>query len=65
MPKDSGSAKAAMLELIDQLPADSTWDDLVREIAFAGRIERGLADVAAGDLIPLEQLRDQVDQWRH
>ena len=34
--------------LIDQMPDDATWDDLINEICLRIAVERGLADVAAG-----------------
>ena len=34
--------------LIDQLPADATWDDLMREIYVREAIESGLSDSIAG-----------------
>lgn len=34
--------------LIDRMPPNSTWDDLMREIYVREAIERGLADSKAG-----------------
>ena len=34
--------------LVDKLPEDSTWDDLIHEIYVRQVIERGLADSKAG-----------------
>ena len=33
--------------LVDQMPADSTWDDLIHEIYVREVIEQGLADSKA------------------
>ena len=35
-------------KLIDQLPADATWDDLMHEIYVREAVERGLDDSNAG-----------------
>ncbi len=35
-------------KLIDQLPPDATWDDLMHEIYVRETVERGLADSEAG-----------------
>ena len=35
-------------KLIDQLPANATWDDLMHEIYVREAIERGLDDSKAG-----------------
>jgi len=34
--------------LVDKMPEDSTWDDLIHEIYVRQVIERGLADSKAG-----------------
>jgi hypothetical protein len=43
--------------LIDRLPADASWDDLMYEIYVRQSIERGLADSQAGRTISLEDVR--------
>ena len=35
-------------KLIDRMPANATWDDLMHEIYVREAIERGLADSMAG-----------------
>ena len=35
-------------KLIDQLPQNATWDDLMHEIYVREAVERGLADSEAG-----------------
>ncbi len=43
--------------LVEKLPEDSTWDDLMREIYVRQAIESGLADSEAGRTMDVEQLR--------
>lgn len=43
--------------LIDRMPTDATWDDLIQEICAVIAINRGLADVAAGRYRPLDEVR--------
>jgi hypothetical protein len=40
--------KELMLETIQELPDDSSYEEILRELAFARMVERGLADSAAG-----------------
>ena len=49
--------KAEAQKLIDRLPENSTWDDLMREIYLRQAIESGLADSQAGRTMDVEQLR--------
>jgi hypothetical protein len=44
-------------KLIENLPDDSTWDDLMREIYVRQAIESGLADSQAGRTTDVEQVR--------
>jgi predicted transcriptional regulator len=44
-------------KLIEKLPDDSTWDDLMREIYVRQAIESGLADSQAGRTTDVEQVR--------
>ena len=39
-----GTAKGRMLQILDDQPDDSSFDQLLRELAYRGMVERGLAD---------------------
>jgi len=49
--------KAEALKLIENLPENSTWDDLMREIYVRQAIESRLADSEAGRTSDTEQVR--------
>lgn len=49
--------KADAHRLIDQLPMDATWDDLMQEIFVREAIERGLADSRAGNTMDVAEVR--------
>jgi len=42
--------------IADALPPEATWDDVRYQIELHASIERGLADVRAGRVIPVEDL---------
>jgi hypothetical protein len=44
-------------KLIDRLPQNCTWDDLIHEIYVREVIERGLADSEAGRTTDVEEVR--------
>ena len=49
--------KQAAHQLIDQLPeGEVTWEKLAYEMEVRASIERGLADVDAGRLAPIEDV---------
>ena len=44
-------------KLIENMPDDSTWDDLMGEIYVRQAIESGLADSQAGRITSVETIR--------
>ncbi|AUB82444.1 hypothetical protein [Candidatus Thiodictyon syntrophicum] len=49
--------KADAHRLIDQLPTDATWNDLMQEIFVREAIERGLDDSRAGRTMDVADVR--------
>lgn len=43
--------------LVDRLPENASWDDLMYEIYVRQAVERGLADSDAGRTKPIEEVR--------
>jgi hypothetical protein len=43
--------------LIDKLPSNATWDDLMHEIYVREAIERGVADSKAGRIKDVKEIR--------
>ncbi len=58
------SAKHKMIRIIEQQPEDSSYDDILRELALGRMIERGLADADAGRTVPHEEMRRTIESWR-
>ncbi|WP_273023961.1 hypothetical protein [Rheinheimera sp.] len=44
-------------KLIDQLPANATWEDLMEQIYVRQAIEQGLSDSEQGKLQSVQELR--------
>jgi hypothetical protein len=44
-------------KLVDRMPPNSTWDDLIREIYVREAIECGLADSEAGRTRDVREIR--------
>ena len=47
--------KAEAHRLVDQLPSDASWDDLMYEVYVRQAVEAGLADAAAGRTMTQEE----------
>jgi hypothetical protein len=43
-------------QIADALPPEATWDDVRYQVELRASIERGLADVKANRVIPVEDL---------
>ncbi len=54
---EAANVKEEARRLIEQLPDDATWDDLMREIYVRQAIEAGLEDSRAGQLTSIEEVR--------
>lgn len=51
-------------KLIDKLPDQTTWDDIMAELYFKQQIEQGLEDVKKGRVFSHEQIKNMVSEWR-
>jgi len=52
----SANLKQTAHELIDKLPENATWDDVVYEMVTRREIEQGLADSEANRTTPVEDI---------
>lgn len=57
MTRPTDTAKQQARQLLERLPDDVTWDDVVYEFAVRRSVERGLADDTEGRVISSEQLK--------
>lgn len=57
------TAREKITEIVLAQPADATYDEIVRELAFVKMIERGLDDARAGLLVSNEEIVSRIDMW--
>ena len=53
-----------MSEIIARQPEDSSYEGIMRELAYARMVERGLADADAGRTVTQREVRSRVDSWQ-
>jgi predicted transcriptional regulator len=58
------TTKEKMKEIIEEQPEDATYEEIVRELAFAGMIDRGLEDARHGRLISHEEMGKRIRLWQ-
>lgn len=56
------SAKDAARALIEQLPDEASWDDIMYELYVTQKIEAGLQAVDEGRVIPHEDIKARLLQ---
>lgn len=56
--------KKDMIRLIEEQPDDSSYDEILRELAFARMVDRGLEDATAGRTVSDEEMKKAIDSWR-
>ena len=58
------AAKDHIKQLINSLPEDSSYDEILREIAFVRMVEKGLSDVRENRTISNEDMRHRIKTWQ-
>ena len=55
--------KTEAMRMIDRLPDDCNWENVVYRFYVRAMIERGLAEADAGLAIPNDQVMREVEEW--
>jgi predicted transcriptional regulator len=58
------NAKEKMTEIIQQQPDDSSYDEILRELAFARMVERGLEDSRKGHAVSADEMKRRIQSWQ-
>lgn len=57
------TAKDEVRSLLDQLPDDSSLEDIQYHIYVSEKIERGLRDAEAGRLVDHDEVERRMSRW--
>ena len=57
------TAKEIMIKTIEAQPDDSSYDELLKELAFHRMILRGLKDSDEGRTISYEEMEKKIESW--
>jgi hypothetical protein len=58
------SAKEQITHIVQEQPEDSSYDEILRELALARMIERGLEDSQAHRTISDEEMKQRIRTWQ-
>ena len=56
-------AKQTMTDIIARQPDDSSYDEILRELAYARMIQHGLDDAASGRTVSDSDVKREIDSW--
>ena len=57
------SQKELVLEAIQELPDDSSIDQIADRVEFLAAIQKGMNDLDRGEIIPHETIKRQMAAW--
>lgn len=57
-------AKQLIRTIVDDLPDDSSYDEILKELKFARMVRRGMDDFDQGRTISNEEMQKRIDQWK-
>ena len=62
--KAMSTVKEQFIKLIEDQPDDSSSEEIIREMAFAAMVDRGIADSDAGRTISNSEMAGRIESWR-
>ena len=57
------NAKQEVIKFIEQLPDAATLEDIMEELYFRQKVQKGLEDEVKGRLISHEEAKKRLGQW--
>lgn len=58
------TVKDTMTEIIARQPDDSSYEEILRELAFARMVNRGLDDSDKDQIISDDQVKRKIESWQ-
>jgi predicted transcriptional regulator len=55
--------KESVKKLIDSLPEDSNYEDIIAEIYFKHQVEEGLEQLDSGQAVTHEEVKKRLSKW--
>jgi predicted transcriptional regulator len=58
------TVKDKIAKIVLSQPEDATYDEILKELAFAKMVDRGLEDVRAGRVISNDEMAKRIRTWQ-
>jgi hypothetical protein len=60
---DGMTSKDLAIKTIQELPDSATWEEIEERVRFLAGIDKGLADIKAGKVVPHEEVKESLKRW--
>lgn len=57
------TAKESVKELLEKLPEDSKYEDIIAEIYFKLKVDEGFEQIDKGEYLTHEEVKKRLDKW--
>jgi predicted transcriptional regulator len=57
------SVKQNAIKVIEQLPDESSFEDIMEKLLFLQKVEAGLEDIRQGRVISHDEVKKRLAQW--
>ena len=57
------TSKDLAIKSIQELPDSATWEEIEERVRFLAAIDKGLADIKAGRVVPHEEVKESLKEW--
>lgn len=57
------TAKESIKELLDKIPDDFKYEDIIAEIYFKQRVEEGFEQIEKGEFLEHEEVKRRLEKW--
>jgi predicted transcriptional regulator len=58
------TVKQQVLQAVEDLPENTTFEQAMERIYFLAKVERGLAEADAGEMVDHDEIRREFGEWR-
>ena len=55
--------KQLVKKIVDSLPEDTSYDEILKELAFNKMIQKGLKDSKGGKVISNKEMKKRIQSW--
>lgn len=59
----ASNTKQAVLKIIEQMPDDASLEDIIYEVYFRKRVDRGLREFDKGKTVSHEEVKRSLAKW--